>query len=151
MAVLSGQSWCKIMKLDIAFLRYANFIEDVIKDWWKNDFVKKALKIWESVRSIGILAIERSFLHKHTVFAPNISNILKILYEKSQNSTLGLYFEIFYLCIPIPQNPVFWQLVHFDMLSHIVSKIKFSWTKMYLSAPQWYLPIWYHIEETCCV
>ncbi len=32
--------------------------------------------------------------------------------------TLGLYFEIFWLCIPITQNPVFRQLVPFDMLSH---------------------------------
>ncbi len=34
-------------------------------------------------------------------------------------STLGPYFEIFWLCIPITENPVFRQLVSFDMLSHI--------------------------------
>ncbi len=37
------------LKSDISFLRYANFIEDVITVWWKVDFKKKALKIWESV------------------------------------------------------------------------------------------------------
>ncbi len=34
-------------------------------------------------------------------------------------STLRLYFEIFWLCIPITQNLVFRQLVPFNMLSHI--------------------------------
>ncbi len=34
--------------------------------------------------------------------------------------TLGLYFETFLNCIPITQNPVFRQLVPFDMLSHIL-------------------------------
>ena len=33
----------KILKLDIAFLRYGNFIEDVMTDWWNVDFEKKAL------------------------------------------------------------------------------------------------------------
>ncbi len=64
MAVLSPQFWCKIfvLKMDI---NYDNFIEDVITDWWKVDLEKKALKIWESVQSIGIFAIQGSmFLHQ---------------------------------------------------------------------------------------
>ncbi len=39
---------------------------------------------------------------------------------KSQNCLWDYnYFEIFWLCIPISQNLVFWQLVPFDMFSHI--------------------------------
>ncbi len=30
-------------KLDIAFLRYGNFIDDIITDWWKVDSEKKVL------------------------------------------------------------------------------------------------------------
>ena len=51
----------KFLNSDIAFLRYGNFIEDVvITDWRKVDFENKALKIWEPVQSIGILAVQRS-------------------------------------------------------------------------------------------
>ena len=39
-------------------MRYGNFIEDVITDWRNVDFEKKALKIWGSVQSIGILAFQ---------------------------------------------------------------------------------------------
>ncbi len=63
MAILSSQ----FLKSGIAFLRYGSFIEDVLTDWWKLDFEKKTLKIWESAQSIGILAIQRSifYMWKH--------------------------------------------------------------------------------------
>ena len=61
-------------------MRYGNFIEDVITDLYKIDFEKKALKLWKSVQSIYILAIQRSLLHENTVFAPNPSSNLKIKY-----------------------------------------------------------------------
>ncbi len=81
----------KILKLDIMFLRYGNFIEGIITDWWKVNFDKKALIIWESVQSIDILVIL------------SIEDSKK---WKISKSTLRLYFEIFWLCIHITQNPV---------------------------------------------
>ncbi len=44
---------------------------------------------------------------------------------------MGQYFEIFWLCIPITQNPVCRQLVPFDMLSHIshVCSVGFSYNQ----------------------
>ncbi len=70
----------KLSKPDIVFLRYDNFIEDIITDWWKVDFEKKALEVWKYVQSIGILAIQSTlFTWKHC-FAPNPSSNLKIKY-----------------------------------------------------------------------
>ena len=44
MDVLSAQSLVqKVLKSDIAFLRYGNLIDDIIRDWWKVDFEKKTL------------------------------------------------------------------------------------------------------------
>ncbi len=43
----------KNLKSDIAFLRYGNFIEDVITDWWKVDSQKEALKVLESREKIS--------------------------------------------------------------------------------------------------
>ncbi len=40
-------------------------------------------------------------------------------------STLRLYLEIFWICIPIIQNVVFRQLVPFDMLSHIYLVVQY--------------------------
>ena len=75
----------KDLKSDIAFLRYGNFIEDVITDWWKVDFEKKALKICESVQSIGIWQFIGQFWHENTVFAPNPSSNLKTKYWRFQS------------------------------------------------------------------
>ena len=103
----------KLLKSDIAFLRYGNFIEDVITDWWKFDFEKKALKIWESVQRIGILGnSEVNFDTKTLLLHQVLQVILRLSIEDSKaceisKSTLGLYFEIFWLCIPITQNLVF--------------------------------------------
>ena len=49
MAVLSAQFWCIYLKLDIAFSRYGNLIDDVVTAWWKADFEKMAL-----TKSLGI-------------------------------------------------------------------------------------------------
>ncbi len=69
----------KLLKLDIAFLRYGNFIEDVITDWGNVVFEKKALKIWESVQSIDISEVN-FYMKTNTTFAPNPSSNLKIEY-----------------------------------------------------------------------
>ncbi len=43
-AVLSAQlNAIFFLKSDIGFLRYGNFIQDIITDWWKVDFEKKAI------------------------------------------------------------------------------------------------------------
>ncbi len=126
--VPSAQFWYKNvwnLKSDIEFLRYGNFIKDVITDWWKFDFEKRALKIWESVQSIGILAMQRStftwklFLYQILQVTSRLSIEDSKIWE-SQNQLWDYYFEIFWLCIPKTQNPVFRQLVPFDMLSHIL-------------------------------
>ncbi len=44
----------KFLKLDIGFLRYGNFIDDFILDWWKVDFEKKVLIIGKSEQNISI-------------------------------------------------------------------------------------------------
>ncbi len=59
----------KCLKSDIAFLRYGNFIEDIITVWWKVDYEKKSLKIWESVQgNLGNLEVhfymKTLFLHQ---------------------------------------------------------------------------------------
>ena len=43
-----------VQKVLTLFSRYGNFIDDVITDHWKVNFEKKALKVWESVQSIGV-------------------------------------------------------------------------------------------------
>ncbi len=60
MAVLLAQFWCKILKFDIAFSRYGNFIDDVMTDQGKIIW-EKARNIWESVQSIGVWAIQNLF------------------------------------------------------------------------------------------
>ncbi len=44
----------RFLKLDIVSSRYGDFIDDIIIDHWKVNFEKKALKVWESVQSIGV-------------------------------------------------------------------------------------------------
>ena len=83
------------LKSNIVFLRYGNFIEDVLTDWWKVDFEKKALKIWESVQSIGIFALERSIFTWTHSFCTKSLYLLSIEDSKIceiTKSTLGLYF-----------------------------------------------------------
>ena len=45
---------CVCWKSDIAFLRYGDFVVDVTLDWWKDDFEKKASKVWESRQNIDV-------------------------------------------------------------------------------------------------
>ncbi len=55
MAVLWAQFWCKtVLKLNIAFSRCGNFIDNVITDWRKIDFVKNDLNVWESGQNISV-------------------------------------------------------------------------------------------------
>ncbi len=69
-----------VLKSDITFLRYGNFIEDIITDGWKVHFNKKAHKFFESVQIIGIWQFKGSFLRENTAFAPNPSSYVKIKY-----------------------------------------------------------------------
>ena len=51
MSLLTAQFLCKkCLKSDIVFLRYGNFIYDIIADQWKVDFEE----VWESGQSIGV-------------------------------------------------------------------------------------------------
>ncbi len=106
-------------------MTYDNFIEHLITDWRNGDSEKKALKIWGSVRRIGIFPqFKDPFLHENTVFAPNPSSNFsiedsKICENQISKSTLGPCLRYFNFAFPT-QNPVFQQLVPFDMLSHIL-------------------------------
>ena len=108
MAVHSAQFWWKkVLKLDSAFLRYGNFIEDVIRDSWKVNFEKNALKIWDSVLSIGILVIrESTLIWKHCFHTKPFKklkyNVLKIpKYVKSQNWLWDYILRYFDCATPI--------------------------------------------------
>ncbi len=111
----------KFLKLDIVFLRYGNFTEDVTTDWWKVDFEKKALKNWESVKVLvfwqfrGLFDMKTLFLQVTLRLSIEDSKVCEI-----SQLTLGIYFEIFWFCIPITQNLIFRKLVPFDMLSHLL-------------------------------
>ncbi len=109
----------KCMKSDIVFLRY--LIGDVIWDWWK---VKKKAKKFGICKKVSVFwQFTSSFLH---VFAPKPSSNLNTKYWRFQNIwnlkiySGAIFWDILTLiCIPTTQNPVFQQLVPFDMLSHI--------------------------------
>ncbi len=103
-SALSAHFWRKKFKSDIAFLRHSNFT-DVVTDQWKICFDKKAtLKACESGQSIGIDSSSKAHqaTNKVSIEDSKICGISK--------STLGSYFEIFWLCTFITQHFVFRQL-----------------------------------------
>ncbi len=65
----------KVLKLDIAFLSYGNFIEDVITDWWKVDLEKKALEIWESCTKYWYFGNSAVHFYMKTVFLHQILQV----------------------------------------------------------------------------
>ncbi len=114
----------KLWNLTFLFFSH-DFTADIIADHWKVDFEKNSLKSWDLGR-VWVYNINSkvTLLHENTVLLSNpLRNLGSI--EDSEicdnlKSTLGPYFEIFWLCSTlITQNEVFWQLVPFDMLSHI--------------------------------
>ncbi len=95
----------KILKSDIAFLRYDNFIEDVITHWWKIDFEIKPLKrictkYWYFGNSDVYFYMKTLFLHQTLQVTLRLS-IEDVKICEISKLTLGQYFEIYYLFIPI--------------------------------------------------
>ncbi len=109
----------------IAFLRYGNFMDNIVTDRWKVHFEKKALKVCESEQSIGIITIQKTL-----IFYMKMLSLDQILQATNRVSidmlnlkiNLGT-IEIFWHRTVITQNLIFWpcwQMVPFDiMLSHI--------------------------------
>ncbi len=98
----------KMLKSNIAFLKYGNFIEDFTTDCWFWEKGSYNLGICTKVLVFG--QFRGPFLHENTIFAANPSSNVRIKYCRFceiSKSTSEPYFEIFLLCIPITQNPVF--------------------------------------------
>ena len=75
-----------VLKSDITFLRYGNFIEVVMKHWWKIEFEIKALtNLWICTKCWCFGNSEVHFYRKTMFFTPNPSSNLKIKYWRFQN------------------------------------------------------------------
>ena len=81
-------------------------------------------KYWYFVNSEVNFDMKTLFLHQiHLRLTIEDSKVCEI-----SKLTLGLYFEIFWLCIPIIQNLVFRQLVPFDYVqSHLGCVLLLGW------------------------
>ncbi len=82
---------------------------------------------WDERTAIQEIA-KSQFLHKNTVFAPNPSSNLKIKYWRVKiceiwKSTLRLYFQIFWLYIPITQKS---SLPTTDTFRYVESQMKLT-------------------------
>ena len=92
-------------------------------------------KICKISKSTLLLLLLLEHIYKKRINIKNIS--MRFTWRKKKQSKIlkyrkpdmmqgfGTYFEIFWLWIPITQNPVFRQLVPFDMLSHICTIVTF--------------------------
>ena len=96
--------------------------DNFITDLWKVDFQK-----FENLATlIAEIAIQKSiFTWKCCFYTSNPQSNLEIKYWRFQNMwnfklDHGIIFWVFWLCIPVTQNQDFWQLIPFDLLSHIL-------------------------------
>ena len=113
----------KILKSDIAFFRYGNFIEDVIRVVEKSILRKRLLKFGNLYKVLVFWEYRCPFLHEHTFFSPNPSCNLKIKYCRFQNMWN----------LKIDWGTIFWDILTLHLHN---SKIQ--------SSDNWYLLI-------CCV
>ena len=70
--------------MDILFLRYGNFIDNIMKDWWKVDCEKKAYKAWEFRQNIGVNNNSEVHIFMKGCFFTSSSN-LESKYWRFQN------------------------------------------------------------------
>ena len=142
MAVLLAPFWCKSWNWS---LRSRDMPISLKTSWQIGEklILRKGLKVWSSMRSIGIQAIQKSIFYMKTQFLHQIlQSTWRVSIEDSKicetsKSTVEPYFEIFWFCTPVTQNQVFRQLVPFNMLSHMLCmENPPSWIGLSLMEPE---------------
>ncbi len=111
----------KDLKSNIPFLRYGNFIDDVITDWWKVHFQKKrVLKFGKSGQRIGDNSNSEVHFYMEMLFSCEILQATYREYVLKIPKYVNFQNEPWDHILTLHSSYSKWSLVLFNMLSRIL-------------------------------